>query len=461
MKLAMYISSIALILFLFSPFVLADEHTHTLGGKLAPSLNEEEVTTWISDEVTIWTAAAVEQLNAVAPNLQLVSEDFQFNIAQSVEQFVDKANVPWYAFWKRQQEVHQPLTVTLSERLIAALDADPSIDMIQTTNDLQLKASVLSPEPLQLVSSNISIADMERAGFINVQTSLPAAELTAAVELLNEKVLQPQEVFSLNETLLQGSSPISEETANFVASMIYITVLQTEFELIERHSQGIVPSYSTVGLEAMVSQKIGRDFQFKNTFESPVTIEASNSGGVFLFEFYTLGADSSATYEVGSREEIQPKRLERLVADLAYGQERQIETGRSGWRVITYRTISSTTGSFETQEVVARDYYPPVNDVFEVSTQPPPEQAVVPGDGQAPGDGTTVDGTTPGTDATTPGTDGSSGDGTTGNETDSGEGTGTGSGNGSTGGNGTGSNSGEGTGTDNGEEFDKGGNKID
>lgn len=456
LRILKYISSIGLILFLFSPYVLADEYTHTLGGKVVPSIEENEVTQFITNEINIWKTSAVEQLNSTSPHLQVTPEDFEFNIEQSVEQFVDKADVPWYAFWKRDQEVHQPLIVNLSERLISAVDNDPSLDMVQTQNDLELKASVLSSEPIQLVAGTISVADMERVGYITKQTGLPAAEINAVVELLNEKVLQPQEEFSLLELLKQGASPITEETSNFVASMLYTTVLQTEFAIIERHSQGMVPSYGSLGLEAMVNEKLARDFKFKNTFDTPVTIQSSNLGGQFTLEMYTLDPDSTASYEVGSREEIKPKRIERLVADLAYGRERQVETGKSGWRVVTYRTITSTTGSFETQEVVAHDYYPPVHNVFEISSQPKPPE-VSPGTG-----GTGIGGT--GTGGT-----GTGGTGTVGTGT-GGTGTG-GSGTGSTG-NGTGG-SGDNNDDDNGSggnddnnddsdnQYDKGGNKID
>lgn len=461
LKYLKYIGSIVLILFLFSPYVFADEYSHTLGGKVVPSIEESKVTQFITNEVNLWTASAVEQINATSPHLQVSAEDFQFNIEQSVEQFIDKADVPWYAFWKRDQEVHQPLTVNLSERLVTAIDNDPSLDLVQTQNDLQLKASVLSEEPIQLVAGTISVADMERLGYITKQTGLPAAEINSAVELLNEKVLQPQEEFSLLEVLKQGASPISEETSNFVASMLYMTVLQTEMAIMERHSQGMVPSYGSLGLEAMVSDKLARDFKFKNTFDTPVTIQSSNLGGQFTLEMYTLDPDSTANYEVGSREEIEPKRIERLVADLSYGRERRVETGKSGWRVVTYRTITSTTGSFETQEVVARDYYPPTHEVFEVSTQPKPPEAPVGSDGT--GNGGTNDSDTGGTNGS--GTDGS-GNGSVG--TGSG-GTGIGdsgsSGNDSDGagtdGPGGSNNNGNGNNNDSDNQYDKGGNKID
>lgn len=458
MKLLKYTLTIFMALLLLSPYVAAEDFVHTLGGKVVPSLDEQELTQFIRQETELWSESTVSEISASHPNLLIQPDDFQFAIESSVTQFLEKADVPWYAFWKRKQEVHQPLTVTISERLTEELDEDPSIDTVQTTNELQLKASILSSEPIQLIGSNISTLDMERFSFVNVQTGLPAAELQAVTELINEKVVQPHEVLSLLSTLEQAAAPISEQTANFVASMLYVAVLQSEFEIIERHSQGVVPSYTTLGLEAMISQKLARDFQFKNTFDTPVTIQASHIGGVFLIEFYTLSPDSTATYEVGSREEIEPKRVERLVADLQYGAERKVEDGQSGWRVTTYRTITSSSGSFETQEVVARDYYPPRHDVYEVSSQPPPPEITTPTDGQSSGDGTTTGGSNP-DGSSTPGTtngDGSSSDpegndsGTGGTDGDSSNGDGTSGSTDNTGGTSDGTGNG----------YDKGGNKV-
>lgn len=380
MKKIKYIGTTLLLLLLFSPVVLADETVHTLGGKIPPSLDQEEITNWLLIEIDTWQTEAAQELMEGAPHLKATKEDFQFDVATSVERFIDRADVPWYAFWKNKGEVHQPLIVSISDRLENALDEDPSIDAVKTISELEVKASILSDESLDLIMSSISVADMERIAFINVETGLPTAELNTVVDLLNERILQSQEIFSLNDSLQHGATPISDEIANFVASMMYVTVLQTEFPIMERHSQGRVPSYSSLGLEAMANSKLGRDFKFKNTFDTPVTIKASSDASVFLIEFYTLGADSTATYEVGNREEVEPKRIERPVADLSYGAERRVGQGNSGWRVTLYRTISSKTGSFETQEIVARDFYPPTHDVYEVSAQPAPPETTVPGE---------------------------------------------------------------------------------
>lgn len=462
MRIVASISSILLVLLLFSPIVLADEFSHTLGGRVAPSIESDEVTPWIENEINSWKVSTVNQLSEVAPHLEIVLDDFQFDVMTSVNEFVDRTNIPWYAFWRNKQEVHQPLDVTLSQRLLDALDADPALDMVQTSADLQLKASVLSNEPIQLIASNVSVSDMERVGFVNVQTGLPAAELNAVVELLNDKVLQSQETFSLIDTLRQGSTPITEDTANFTASMLYISVLQTELAIVERHSLGYVPSYTTLGLEAMVSDKLSRDFQFQNTFDTPLTINVSSSGGVFLLELYTLNPDSSASYEVGSREEVQPKRVNRYVGDLVPGAERRIESGVSGWRVTTFRTVSSRTGSFETQEVIARDYYPPQHEVYEISALTlPPAEEVVPGEPATNPDGTPatpVDPNSPNGDGTTADSDSS------GNGENTGDGSGTGSSGGTTGdssGNGSDSTTDNGSGNGSNGGYDKGGNKID
>ncbi len=115
--------------------------------------------------------------------------------------------------------------------------------------------------------------------------------------------------------------------------------------------------------------KRNQDFAFVNNTNRPVIINASIKDGRLLVELYSLKSDNVATYNVSNIENVKARTIYRLTSTLSAGQEKVLEEGKDGLRVQVNRKISS--GSFESDVVISRDFYPPINKVVLVSSIPP------------------------------------------------------------------------------------------
>ena len=111
------------------------------------------------------------------------------------------------------------------------------------------------------------------------------------------------------------------------------------------------------------------DFRFSNTFETPIKLKLSKDGGNLVAEVYTTLNKTNVSVSVSRDEVIQPRTITRYSEDLAIGKTTQLQKGEEGLRVSVYRTVDGE------QNLVSRDYYPPVNRVLLRSSRQPDSQS--------------------------------------------------------------------------------------
>ena len=88
---------------------------------------------------------------------------------------------------------------------------------------------------------------------------------------------------------------------------------------------------------------------------------------------YSFKSKYEITYYVSDKENVKPRTIYRLSAELPIGQEKVLEEGKDGLRVQVYRKISEVNSSFEEDKLISRDFYPPKNKVVLVSSEKPEE----------------------------------------------------------------------------------------
>ncbi|MGB3260048.1 hypothetical protein [Paenisporosarcina sp.] len=309
-----------------------------------------------------------------------------------------------------------------------------------------------------LASSSVETA-ITNVSFNNIETSVGIRNLMTA---LNGYVINPKSTFSLLEFIETADlGVLTEQDLTTVASILYASILQTNFGVDERSIGPVVPTSVPLGFEASINRELGIDFVFTNPNTTSFTlnlngvgtgINASVTGFPFVYQYETTITD---------RLEFQPKIIKQFSSFVEPNTIRVKSQGQNGIQVTVFKYIKSSSDIIETKEV-SKDFYPPVHKV-EIH----PLTASAPAEGTT--DGTTTDGTVnppigiiDGSGSTTDGTTGQAptptnpGTGTT----DSGTGTtGTGTSNGGSTGSGTT------TGDDNNEKdsepkYDKGGNLI-
>jgi len=238
---------------------------------------------------------------------------------------------------------------------------------------------------------------------------------------------------------------VTEQDLTTVASILYASVLQTNFGVDERSIGPTVPTTVPLGFEATINRELGVDFVFTNPNSTTFTLNINTSGTSINANLTGLPFVYSYQTAVTDREEFKPKTIKQFSSFVDQNTIRIKTEGENGVQVSVLKTIISGDDVLETINV-SKDFYPPVH---KVEVHPLTVTAPAAGTGTSTG-GTT--GTTDGSGTSTDGTNGQpstdTGDGSTDDDSST-DGTGTDDGNNS----------------DNSDEetepqYDKGGNLI-
>ena len=138
--------------------------------------------------------------------------------------------------------------------------------------------------------------------------------LQLAVNACNGKVLMPGEVFSYNDTLGPRTKARGYQDAGVfinnkvvqdvgggicqVSTTLYRAAMNANLRSIQRTNHMLKASYSDYGLDATVAWG-SLDYKFKNTYKTPIYIEAYMGGGKVTFNIYgNVEEKGNKTYEL-------------------------------------------------------------------------------------------------------------------------------------------------------------------
>ena len=157
-----------------------------------------------------------------------------------------------------------------------------------------------------------------------------------------------------------------------VSSTLYNAVLYAglEIESIKNHS--IPSSYVPKGRDATVSDG-AIDFIFKNNLKYPVYIKNSVYGNNLTCTIYGSREDKQKI-EILTNTDSESEAPIKKVDDptLPKGEEKQLEPGRKGYTVSTYRIYKDNNGNVLKKEKVYVSYYPKKQGIVAVGTMEAP-----------------------------------------------------------------------------------------
>ncbi len=346
----------------------------TIAGIEITDTKKAAIQSQVASEVEKWKSNDVIVEGATA-KISIPGSYFTFDINETVDQFIALTETPWYKFWEDTKSTQLPIDVVIDENIKELLKEAPLFYIDETVNSIMEHAQLLKVGSVEATEVEISKDNLDRIAFEIQDVSVDGTGIKAIAEAMDETKIVNDEQFSFIKALEEVSEFYSEETANFVASTLYSAVLQTDLTILERHSQNAIPSYLQPGIEAKVNQARAQDFKFINKTESPFIISASLREGKLIVELYSFKSKYEITYYVSDKEHVKPRTIYRLSAKLPIGQEKVLEKGQDGLRIQVYRKISELDSSYEDDELISRDFYPPKNKVVLVSSEKPEESA--------------------------------------------------------------------------------------
>ncbi|MFJ7648340.1 VanW family protein [Lysinibacillus sp. NPDC097279] len=373
LKLGAIIVGIVVLLAIWLPNLIIDRALakgdgSTIGGVLVKNLDEDAMEVAIQEAIRVWqdTPITVEGGGVTAtvdPKLLV------FDVASSMAEYRTLTDKPWFAFWEGKRTVHLPLQVIGDEQLTKQLESMGVWEAETTLNEVIAQASYLNKHSIEATVADTTSMEAERLALSIEQIPTNAKGVLALVNTLNDYIIAPNEPFSLLNVLEEKAEEANNEGVNFVASLIYHTVLQTEFEILERHAQDKKIEYLQQGLDAAVNSALNKDLQFINYATQPTKLKLMIENDSLKVELLAQNKEKEITVRVSKDKIVQPRIITRYSKDLAIGQEEIIQNGQEGVRVEVYRSIVENGSSRE--ELVSRDYYAPINRIVVQSSRQP------------------------------------------------------------------------------------------
>ena len=157
-----------------------------------------------------------------------------------------------------------------------------------------------------------------------------------------------------------------------VSSTLYNAVLYAglEIESIKNHS--IPSSYVPKGRDATVSDG-AIDFIFKNNLKYPVYIKNSVYGNTLTCTIYGSKEEKQKIEILTNTDSVSEAPIKKVDdPTLPKGEEKQLESGRNGYTVSTYRIYKDNNGKELKKEKVYVSYYPKKQGVVAVGTMDTP-----------------------------------------------------------------------------------------
>lgn len=356
--------------FVLNDTVFAKEgpESSTIGGIEIYDVKTADLATTLQNAISEWQDAEMAIVSeGIAKTID--SKQFVFDLSAAIAQYEMLTKKPWYAFWQKEKVVHIPIPVTVNEAITQQINEAGVWDTDKTLQKLILQASYLKEHKVEAVINEDSMQTGERIAFQIAELPANSQGVAKIIPLLNDVHLVPNQSISLLTLLGEQAGVVNDAGLDFVASMLYSVILQTDYEILERHSQEINPSYLQQGIEADINAALGKDLQFINRSEQLGKLKASIEGNQLKIEVFAAAKDKDITVRVSKDKIVKPRIIYRYSEELKAGQERVEQEGKEGSRVEVYRSIVEN-GATE-EQFISRDYYAPQNRIVTRSSQEP------------------------------------------------------------------------------------------
>lgn len=283
-------------------------------------------------------------------------------------------------------------TVTFNREVIGKnIEIDKNLDLLENIllerdfSPIELKVDDIVP---RVKYNEISVIEKVISTFstsFNQQKTDRSFNIRLACERINNTILLPGEEFSMDKALGPRSIDNGYKNAPViikgkliegvgggvcqVTTTIYVAVLKTKLEVVERRPHSLPLNYVEPGQDATISEGY-IDFKFKNNKEYPVLISAQVSGNSIIIRILGKKDESLESIKLKSViiKEIPPEKELVVVDETIPDGERVVEKSAvTGRRVAVYRETYDKNNKLIEREKISEDLYQPVRGIIRVS----------------------------------------------------------------------------------------------
>jgi vancomycin resistance protein YoaR len=214
-----------------------------------------------------------------------------------------------------------------------------------------------------------------------------ANNIMLAAQIINGKILMPGDTFSFNDTLGERTAEKGYQAAPVivgnqvesglgggicqVSSTLYNAVIRADIKSIERTHHTLPSHYVKLGMDATVDYG-SLDYKFKNTLKYPIYIQGDASGGVVSFNVYSNNSLAGIVTDINSDvyQTVEANVKYEDDATLLEGKTEVVKPPSTGYKVKVTKTTTQN-GTILSQDVIADDYYEPVEGLIKRGIKKP------------------------------------------------------------------------------------------
>lgn len=344
-------------------------HAATVGTKGSKIANidiervpRDEIQQKLESEIIKWQRKDSILLKGKYEELGIPRTAFTFQIDDTLKDWEEKTNPKWYSFLFKKKNVEQPLNVKFNDEELA--DLPEYIDKEKLTTELINRAELLSEDSVdvQYLSDQEPSLEEITSTKLDFPESIDSTESKYAREL-HKILIEPGEEFSLLDHMIDKEIPLSnlflyEDELDFYATAFYQLVLETDLELVEHHSQGSIPSYSEIGIEARVHPNSKKDLRVYNAGKRTYEIQARIVDPELHLSLNAIPIDNEFEYAIKNEISVNPRTIYRYSQTMAPGQETVIQNGQPGTRLQVVRKQMNRSGELLDEEEIQNISYP-------------------------------------------------------------------------------------------------------
>ena len=304
-----------------------------------------------ADFITLQTDFAVD-LTYQDITVALPAEVVTFDVEKTVEQSNSGKENPIVATVSVDG-----LRTILTQQFSSILFSEDSLQSIATGIERELGTGIM---PLTIHITDYSDFTEIEIATSSIAVTEPSTSLTNLINALNGTEITSFATFSLFDFIKNNEiGVVSDEELTVLASVLYATILQTNFVIDERNIGNMLAPFAEPGFEAAVNERLGLNFIFTNPNKTAFQLHVQSANGTIVSSITGMPLLYSYSPFVGQLESFEPKTVQQFSAFIPNGQVSVADEGRKGMEVEVHRTISYE-GSVVVDEMISSDFYAPM-----------------------------------------------------------------------------------------------------
>lgn len=343
----------------------------TIANVAVSGQTDEEIKATLETEIALWQSGEDFILRSDFENFRVPKTVIEFNLDETIKVLHSKTKRQLSTFFLKPKNVSVPLVamVNKADETYQTLSAIDYIELDDSlTHLVDISTTLGSGEaPLAYVPGKEMQLEMV------AEVELPIEELSDAVlkQLIGELddfTIEPKSPFIFSEIIqIHDNLKKSPEELSFIASALYTAFLQTDFTIVERHSQLTVPAYTKSGTDAFVNFKLEKDLILLNESEFSYKLSMEQKKDKLYTKLETFPDDFTYKFKRENKKKIKPRTLYRYDLTLRSGQQKEVEKGKNGEAIELHRETYDA-GDLVTSEILSIDVYLPQSKIVAVST---------------------------------------------------------------------------------------------